>query len=206
MATVRSNGSTLNTCSLHPFATCYFRRWQLWRMKSIEQLLTERTGLDCSVIGPTMIERIVRRRMKLAGVDNIEDYQALVLRSGREYSNLLEEVVVKETWFFRDAAAFNNVARVAVEEWLPRHPTGKLRVLSLPCSSGEEPFSIVIALLDKGMPPDRFHVDAIDISSRALARARGCVYGRNAFRGKELGFKHRYFRTVGDEFELNSEV
>jgi chemotaxis protein methyltransferase WspC len=175
-------------------------------MKSIEQLLTERTGLDCSVIGPTMIERVVRRRMKLAGVDNVEDYRALVLGSAREYSSLLEEVVVKETWFFRDAAAFTNLARVAVEEWLPRHSTGKLRVLSLPCSSGEEPFSIVMALLDKGMPPARFHVDAIDISSRALARARGCAYGKNAFRGRELGFKYRYFREVADGFELNSEV
>jgi chemotaxis protein methyltransferase WspC len=175
-------------------------------MKSIEQLLTERTGLDCSVIGPTTIERVVRRRMKLSATDNVEQYQALVLRSAREYSCLLEEVVVKETWFFRDAAAFTNVARIAVEEWLPRHPTSKLRVLSLPCSSGEEPFSIVIALLDKGMPSDRFHVDAIDISSRALAQARDSRYGKNAFRGKELGFKHRYFRTAGDEFELNSEV
>jgi len=175
-------------------------------MKSIEQLLTERTGLDCSVIGPAMIERVVRRRMKLAGVDNVEEYRALVLRSAREYSSLLEEVVVKETWFFRDAAAFTNVARVAVEEWLPRHSTGKLRVLSLPCSSGEEPFSIVMALLDKGMPPDRFQIDAIDISSRALARAQSCVYGKNAFRGRELGFKYRYFRPVGEKFELKSEV
>jgi chemotaxis protein methyltransferase WspC len=175
-------------------------------MKSLEQLLTERTGLDCSVIGPTMIERVVRRRMKLAGVDNVEEYQALVLRSAREYSCLLEDVVVRETWFFRDAPAFTNVARVAVEDWLPRHSMGELRVLSLPCSSGEEAFSIVMALLDKGMPPDRFRVDAIDISSRALAQARGCVYRKHAFRGKELGFKHRYFRTAGEDFELNSEV
>jgi len=175
-------------------------------MKRIEQLLSERTGLDCSTIGPTTVERIVRRRMKQAGVANCQEYRSLLIRSVHEYSALLEEVVVIETWFFRDPAAFENIAQVAVQDWLPRHSIGRLRVLSLPCSSGEEAFSIAMALLDAGMPPDRFHIDAMDISSRALARARRCLYGRNAFRGKDLGFRGRYFRQVGDEFELNPEV
>jgi chemotaxis protein methyltransferase WspC len=175
-------------------------------MKSIAQLLTERTGLDCSVIGPTTMDRILRRRMRASGAATFQEYLNLILRSDAEYGALLQEVVVTETWFFRDPAVFDNIARVASEEWLPRHATGKLRVLSLPCSSGEEPFSIVMTLLEAGLPPDRFHIDAMDISRRALARARRGLYGKNAFRGNELGFRDRYFRKVGEEFELDPEV
>jgi chemotaxis protein methyltransferase WspC len=68
-----------------------------------------------------------------------------------------------------------------------------LRILSLPCSTGEEPYSIAMALLDAGIPGDRFRVDAIDISARALERARAAVYGDNAFRGQPLDFRDRYF-------------
>jgi chemotaxis protein methyltransferase WspC len=99
--------------------------------------------------------------------------------------------------------AFAIVVRIAMEGWLPQHLTGKLRILSLPCSSGEEAYSIIMALMDAGMPVDRFQVDAMDISSRALACAQRGVYGKNAFRGKDLGFRERHFRRVGEDFVLN---
>ena len=50
-------------------------------------------------------------------------------------------------------------------------PEGVLSLLSLPCSTGEEPYSMAMALLDAGVPADRFRVDAVDISTRALAQA-----------------------------------
>jgi CheR methyltransferase, SAM binding domain len=50
-------------------------------------------------------------------------------------------------------------------------------VLSLPCATGEEPFSIAMALLDAGFPPRRFRIDAVDISLRAIVYAEQAMYG-----------------------------
>jgi chemotaxis protein methyltransferase WspC len=53
-----------------------------------------------------------------------------------------------------------------------------------------------MALLDAGVPTERFHIDAIDVSERALAHARTGIYGRNSFRGRELQFRDRYFQET----------
>ena len=53
---------------------------------------------------------------------------------------------------------------------------------------------MAMALLDAGLPANRFRVDAIDISARALAQAERAVYGKNSFRGNELGVPRPPFR------------
>jgi chemotaxis protein methyltransferase WspC len=174
-------------------------------MTQIEHLLRQRIGLDASSIGSTVIERIVRLRMKGLGLRRVEDYKRLLGTASKEWAGLIESVVVTETWFFRDKEAFAAFVRV-VEEWLSAHPTAQLRVLSIPCSSGEEPYSLAMALMDAAVPHDRFHIEGIDISVRALDRAQRGVYGRNSFRGQELAFRDRYFQASKDGYVLSPSV
>ena len=65
---------------------------------------------------------------------------------------------------------------------------------------------MAMALLDGGLPPPRFHIDAIDISTRAIAWAGQGVYGKNSFRAKDLGFRDRYFEPVERGYRLNDGV
>jgi chemotaxis protein methyltransferase WspC len=81
-----------------------------------------------------------------------------------------------------------------------------LRVLSVPCSSGEEPYSLAITLLEAQVPTHRFVIHAADVSTHALERAKHAVYGRNSFRGKELSFRDRHFRATKDGYALNAPV
>jgi len=67
-------------------------------------------------------------------------------QSPGEWDLLVETVVVTETWFFREKEAFTCMVRLVVDEWLPAHPNRTLRILSVPCSTGEEPYSIAMAL------------------------------------------------------------
>src|SRR6185436_665861 len=65
-----------------------------------------------------------------------------------------------------------------------------------------EPYSIAIALLDSGLPLERFQIDAVDISLRALSRARSRMYGTNSFRETDLSFRDRFFSSTPDGWEL----
>ena len=105
-----------------------------------------------------------------------------------------EEVVVAESWFFRDPQVFPFVRRfVATLAALPgRQP---VRILSAPCAAGEEPYSLAMALLEAGLVPEQFSIDAIDVSQAALDRARRGVYSANAFRNADLSFRDRWFRS-----------
>src|SRR5262245_49526672 len=175
-------------------------------MSSIEQMLRERMGLDATSIGSTVIHRTVRLRMKSLGFKRVEDYQKLLESSDDEWNELVESVIVSETWFFRDGEPFAAMVRLVRDEWVPMHPSGKLRLLSIPCSSGEEPYSLVMALQDAGITPNRFEVDAIDISPRVLAKAKRGLYGKNSFRGKSLAFRARHFQNTADGFELSPVI
>ena len=162
------------------------------RIAKIDALLEEAMGLDSASIGPSFVERAVRTRMTLLGATTLRDYWQRLVSSADELQELIELVVVPETWFFRDREAFAELARGATEERRVSS-SAPLRLLSLPCSTGEEPYSMAMALCDAGLPPGSFTIDAVDISTRALAYARRAVYGKNSFRGDDLAFRDRHF-------------
>jgi chemotaxis protein methyltransferase WspC len=172
----------------------------------IAALLKERMGLDPESIGVASVERAVRARCGARGLDDEQLYWEQLIASEQELQELIEAIVIPETWFFRDPEAFTALVRMLLEEWLPKHAEGTLRMLSLPCSTGEEPFSMAMALLDGGFPAQRFHIDAIDISLRAIAHAERGVYGKNSFRAKDLGFRDRYFESLERGFRLSDAV
>ncbi|HFX2699137.1 TPA: CheR family methyltransferase [Pseudomonas aeruginosa] len=161
-----------------------------------ERLLKSRIGLDASSVGSAVIERAVRQRMSGLALHDEDEYWMRLNGSPGEVQALIEAVVVPETWFFRYPESFTTLARLAFER-LPSLGGGRaLRILSLPCSTGEEPYSIVMALLDAGLSEYLFEVDALDVSARVIERASLGVYGRNSFRGDELGFRDRHFSEV----------
>ncbi len=151
-----------------------------------------------------MIERAVRERCAVIGVTDIAAYWRRVNESPAELQELIEQVIVPETWFFRDGEAFKALARLALSQTLDSDR--RLRILSLPCSTGEEPYSMAMALLDAGVSPTRFHIDALDICTRSIAMAQRASYGMNSFRGKCLEFRDRHFVPVGERHVLAETV
>jgi len=169
-------------------------------------LLNNTMGLSPDTVGLSVIESAVKTRVSACRSKDLQDYWEHVHACAAELQELIDEVIVPETWFFRDQEAFAAMAHEVHENWLPLHPEGQLRLLSLPCATGEEPYSMAMALLAAGVPGNRFRVDAIDISARLLKRAREAVYGKNSFRGKSLDFRDRYFEPVGSEFRVADAV
>lgn len=176
----------------------------------IEALLKERIGLDAATVGPGMIERAVRERLASAAVADHHAYWNLLHAHPDELQALIEAVVVPETWFFRHREALLALARFAKMRVFgsDRQPdgAGPLRILSVPCSTGEEPYSIVMALLDAGVPAQCFQVDAVDISARALERARIGQFGSNSFRGSPLDFRDRHFTASAGGYAIKANV
>jgi chemotaxis protein methyltransferase WspC len=175
-------------------------------LAALEHLLQTSMGLSVASIGSATIARAVHERLAVCKMVDLDTYVQRVRASTTELQALIEAVVVPETWFFRDRHAFTALARVAREEWLPRHADGVLSLLSLPCSTGEEPHSIAMALLDASVPADRFRVDGVDISARNIAQGTRALYGKNSFRGQDLAFRDRYFDATAEGFRVRETV
>jgi chemotaxis protein methyltransferase WspC len=173
-------------------------------LSQIIALLQQTIGLDVASVGVALIERAVKQRLNANELRNVSEYADLLRRSESELQNLIEAVVIPESFFFRYPEGFVALRQIVLEQFLLG--SRSIRVISVPCSTGEEPFSIVMTLFDAGLSSDKFRIDAVDISARALDIAAAGVFGRNSFRGADLEFRDRYFEKANDGFRLCDSV
>ncbi len=172
----------------------------------IEALLQKAMGLKVTSIGKTTLERSVQRRMNALSITDRKAYVKRLKSSTFEIKELIEEVVIPETWFFRDREPFKALSQFLVTQWAPEHKGSLLRVLSIPCSTGEEPYSLTMSLLMSGWQADKFTVHAVDISKRSIARAKEGVYSKHSFRGDDIAYRSRYFQKSGKQYILSKKV
>ncbi len=171
-------------------------------MDPILALLNATLGLDPHSIGLPLLKRMVAERVRARDCRSTQEYQPILRGEPDELAALVELVVVPETWFFRDMDAF-----VPLQQRVRESPGKRpFRVLSAPCSSGEEPCSIALALLQAGLVPEDIRITAVDISALALARAQRAVYGPASFRqGLPAPFQD-YFLPVPDGLTPDQRV
>ncbi|MFA5043757.1 MAG: protein-glutamate O-methyltransferase CheR, partial [Kiritimatiellia bacterium] len=174
----------------------------------IEQWLSGAIGLDAHTLGPQTVANAVKRRMAACNLTKESDYLERLNTAPdlAELLALIETIVVPETWFFRDREPFVFLAKYVSATWLAAHPHERLQVLSLPCASGEEPYSIAMTLQSAGLPPERYRIDAVDINPASLRKAEKGVYGPNSFRSGLLAHCERYFKIEGAARIVNPEV
>jgi chemotaxis protein methyltransferase WspC len=158
-------------------------------------------GLDPDTIGRAAVERAVRQACRTQPGGDPDGFVARLATDAGLRERLVEEVVVAESWFFRDPPVFEFLRRLATS-WMGEPKHGPLRVLCVPCAAGEEPYSVAITFLDAGLTPERFEIDAFDVSRVGLGRADEARYSINAFRNADLGFRDRWFRQSGGFWEL----
>jgi len=172
---------------------------------AIETMLRQKIGLDADSIGSRTIARAVEKRRLACGLSDLTSYFYHLQTSAQELEELIENVVVPETWFFRDKEPFVYLKEYITTEWVKAN-SSILRVLSVPCSTGEEPLSIAMTLLDSGFAPTQFGIDAVDISKQALLKAKQGIYSERSFRGGGLQAKQRYFESLADGYEVRPFV
>ena len=173
------------------------------------RLLEQRIGLDAASIGHDEVGRALRTRLAQrghgAGIEpvRLREYYQQLREQGDEWDEFVEHVLVPETWFFREPSAFELLAREARGRLVAGRPC---RVLSVPCATGEEPYSIAIALDEAGLAPRDMTIDAVDISRRSLERAAAGVYGKRAVRHVGPERLDRSFTPVEGGYRVNERL
>lgn len=167
---------------------------------TLADLLRERVGLAAETLGVSAITAAFDRRARERGLLPA-DYVALLQADPLAFDELVADVTVPETWFLRDHEPFVHLARE-----LPKRSPAPYRVLSMPCSTGEEAYSVVIALAEAGAPPSSVEVVGWDVAEANVTRARAASYGRFSFRGVTASLVERYFVSSGDALVPRPEV
>lgn len=161
------------------------------------ELLYRQTGILVPADRRPFIERRVRERMRATGTDGVPGYLArLRADTDGEVQLFVNAFTVNETYFFREAHQLHCLtASLMPAVTAGRDPGDPIRIWSMPCATGEEPYSLAIWLLEHWPEVDRWEIEIVgsDIDTRALAAAEGGLYGERALMRLSPDLVARYF-------------
>lgn len=172
-------------------------------MAQIKQLLGKRIGVIADTLGPEAVEKAVAKRCEKIPCKDVKHYRDVLLQKDSEIGNLIDEIVVPESWFFRDTVPFQCLSQAVTDCTLNR----PIRALSAPCAGGEEPYSIAMTLLELGVPANEFFIKGVDISERLVSRAGKTPFSRLSFRGDNLeDYRDKYFTQLGNRYQIQESL
>jgi chemotaxis protein methyltransferase CheR len=159
-------------------------------------MLEKKCGLVFENEKTAILDTGIRTRMAARSIRSPLRYLFLVCAEREEFGRLIDLLTINETYFYRDPVHFALLAeRLVPEIFATRGPSGKIRILSAGCSSGEEAYSVLIALVERfGREVlDRITVIGVDIDSMAISAARDGVFGKRSFRDFPEELRKKYF-------------
>ena len=172
------------------------------------ELLSNRFGLHFPEHKREILESRLVSRLRANHLQRFLDYYLLLQYDfDRELDALTSAITNNESYFFRETTQFEAL-RGQVLASLRRTAEGRIRFLSAGCSSGEEPYTLNIFLLERIPEATRtmHRIDAIDLDRERLSMAEQGVYRHSALRALDEEKRQRYFIQHGPEsYELREQ-
>lgn len=182
--------------------------------RRFRDLIHRRTGISFPDTKENDLMRIVIRKGKDAGFENLRRYYDALSSDKRDPfldENLINAVTIGETYFFRYKEQWRLIRERFLPEMLRRkreQGNNQVRIWSAGCSTGEEPYTLAITLLES--VPDmhlwRIFLLATDINGASLQVARLGIYGKWSFRSTPDDVVRRYFQPVAEKLQVRKEV
>ncbi|WP_151613836.1 CheR family methyltransferase [Sinorhizobium alkalisoli] len=145
----------------------------------------------------------VQRVMSRHGITDLHRLRDRIAADDALREEVLDEVTVRETHFFRDSKQFELLRHTILPHLCRPRASAPARIWSAGCASGEEPYSLAILCAEDG---HSVRISASDISMKALAEAAEAEYGEWSFREMGEYLKRRYFLQRGDRYRLRPDV
>ncbi|MBF0500365.1 MAG: hypothetical protein HQM09_09535 [Candidatus Riflebacteria bacterium] len=163
---------------------------------SFKKLIEKTCGLTFEESRETALISGIKTRLAATGISDENRYFSRILADKEEFHRLIDLLTINETYFFREPSYINLFAEKVLPSFLQKQPVGKkIHVLSAGCSTGEEPYSLAMALSEKFGPGFKkiVSIHGADIDHGALNHARVGRYRRHSFRNISETLKGRYF-------------
>ena len=161
-----------------------------------------------------LLDRCSRRMKELKTQTLREYFECLTIKPTRqtELIALLNEITIGETCFFRSQPqldAMRNIVIPKILEAKSKLPLRRLRIWSAGCSTGEEPYTLSMLLLEEaaGRLKDwTIEILATDLNERSLAHAKNAIYGSYSTRNLTAHYRQKYFTAIGDQLQVQPAV
>jgi chemotaxis protein methyltransferase CheR len=175
----------------------------------------KRTGIQFSESKRYFVDKRIETCIRQAGFAGFTAWFAALRLNERSdlLQDLINQLTVNETYFLREDYQFDSLIRTVLPDVLAARGgagrmVGPIKILSLPCSTGEEPYSIALRLLEEWDQIDDVDVEihGADIDSDVLARAAEAGYGARSVQRVPPSWRKKYFTPVGTRYQLDEGI
>ena len=178
--------------------------------ESLLRYIQESRGLDFRGYKRTSLRRRLTIRMETVGTENFATYQAHLEVHPGEFEDLLNTVLINVTSFFRDPDAWEVLKKHVIPRIIANAEDDRpIRIWSVGCASGEEPYSIAMLFAEEMGIPDfcgRVKVYATDLDEDALAVARQATYAPRDVEGVPADLLEKYFERTNNHYVFNRDL
>ena len=178
-------------------------------INKIFAMVAQRTGCDFSEYKMNTINRRIGRRMALHKFSALQDYIHYIQKTPEEIDLLLKDILISVTSFFRDADAFQALAKVLPKTFEKKQPGETIRVWVPGCATGEEVYSIAILLSENlGERINKYTVQIFgtDLDQEAIDRARRGLYPEATVVDVDKKILERYFIRKDNMVQVTDSV
>ena len=180
------------------------------QIKSFCDLIAAKSGICLERTKFDSLKPDLLARMKKCNCKCFGEYYHLLKSSKEEFQELISLITVNETSFFRNRLHFSLLRDKVLPELIKRKETEERRIniWSAGCSTGEEPYSVAMVLLDTLDFPSTWQIEilATDIDRKALATAQKGIYKRRSLRFTDKKLIDRFFSHRDGNYRLSDEV
>ena len=180
------------------------------RLAHIFQRLRSAHGVDFTHYKRTTVKRRIERRMTLLRIEGLGEYAALIDSDPGEVDALYQDLLIRVTEFFRDPDSFDALRQFVLPTLCEgRSAKQPIRIWVPGCASGEEVYSLAIALfeyLGDDLPALKVQIFGTDVSEAALQKARAGVYSPNVLHEVSAERLERFFSKQESEYRIAKEV
>jgi chemotaxis protein methyltransferase CheR len=178
----------------------------------LRRLLRERSGLVLSADKQYLVESRLLPLVRKAGAGNLGELVLKLQRPGADLliAEVVEAMTTNETFFFRDKLPFENFRDTMLPSLMSRQGRQRdIRIWCAACSTGQEPYSLVMSLKEMGaaLAGWRFDIVATDIASGVIERAKDGIYSQfEVQRGLPITLLVKYFQQAGEKWQVVPEL
>ncbi|MGR3220680.1 MAG: CheR family methyltransferase [Candidatus Anammoxibacter sp.] len=179
-------------------------------LNPFKDLLKEKCGLFFDDEREATLRTAIETGISEGGTGDHAKYFNSLVNDHDEFNYLVTLLTINETYFFRESAHFDIFSDRLIPELISKKKSkDKIRILNVGCSTGEEPYSVAIALMERYGESFKhlFSVIGADIDKDVVRFARKGLFGKKSFRGVDEMLIQKYFKKLPDgRRELHSFV
>ena len=164
------------------------------------------TGIDLSLYKERQMKRRIEALIKRHRLPGFKEFVEAIKNDHDLYEDFLSYLTINVSEFYRNPDQWKILDQDVVPKLLAQNGNRPLKIWSAACSTGDEPYSLVM-LLSKHMPLNKITIEATDIDKQIIEKAKAGLYNDKSIVNLPDEFKRKYFEKLGDKsYKISNDI